>query len=635
MRPHPAKRTYRFRSLLAATLALAALAACRSAAPPARQAQAGTAPATRGGHRVILLSLDGSSAQELHRLHQEGKLTEGGFERFFREGDVAEGMIPVNPSLTSVNHISLATGKPAAGTGIVGNTYHPSDAPWGKTVSGFAADIGAETLWEAARRQGKRAAVTTWPGADGVTQRRTADWGMIYVNNPDRPSDLLTLTATDWREASPGETAGAARSHSPLRSATLASEPLRGTPADSYRLLALDSTDDGKVGYDAVSIAYAGANGPAKPVLLRRGAWGNVPCSIVTKTKGRDERRAGSCAVKLLELDPGLARLRLYFGGVYPLRAYPDSFQADLEKRGLVWSGPPNDGRLEAAWNGEPGIDLDTWSEESERFTRFFGDGILAAAGRDDWDLLMSYMPVIDEAGHELLLVDPRQPGFSEERSRTFEAARLRTWRAVDREIARIADAVDLSRTTIVLVSDHGMSPVHTSLDPNVLLRRNGLLAADDQGTIRPEASAAIAVPGGGICHVYVHPGQESTLPRIRQILSEWKVGPDGAGGSPIEKMVTRSEAGELGLDSPNSGDLILFAREGYSFHGNALAADRAESPTDVNGMHGYLNHHRNIHAIYLALGSGVRKGETKTLRSIDVAARVSAWLGMKPPGEK
>jgi predicted AlkP superfamily pyrophosphatase or phosphodiesterase len=589
-----------------------------SAAPPAS-----TSPSVP--HRVILVSLDGASSQELHRLHREGAFSADGFERFFRDGAVSEGMVPVNPTLTSVNHISLATGATADKTGIVGNTYHPAGAEWGKTVSGFAADIGAETLWEAAKRQGKRVGVTTWPGADGLSERRKADWGMFYVNDPDRPSDLASLDAGQW-QASAGTPP--VKSRSPLRTATVASAPARGAEPDRYELFALDRTDDGKTDYDALAIR---ALPSGEPVVLARGAWSIFPCSVVVPGEegGGSTRRRADCPVKVVDLDPDLAHVTLYFGAVYPLKAYPEGFAANLEERGLVWPGPPDDRRLEGRLAGRPGIDLETWNQQSAQFARFFGEAMLAAVARSDWDLLMSYVPVIDEAGHQLLLTDPRQREFSEARKRDFEAARRQTWQAVDREIARLLAAVDLQRTTVVLVADHGMTPIHTALDANVLLREKGLLVADAEGKVVPAQSPVIAVGGGGICHVYVQAGRQDLLPQLRALFSDWRIG----GESPIEKIVSRAEAGELGLNSPNSGDLLLFAQEGYSFHLNGLKEGRAASPSQPYGMHGFLNHHADIHPIYLAIGAGVTKGDTRKLRSIDVAARVAAWIGMKPPG--
>jgi predicted AlkP superfamily pyrophosphatase or phosphodiesterase len=639
----------------AAALALACQSlkpALKPASPPAPQrgapasvVAAATPPAVLASapHRVVMISLDGASSDELHRLYAHGDLQAGGFARFFRDGAVAERMIPVNPTLTAVNHISLATGADAGHTGIVSNLFHPAGAPLTEKVSGFVAPIGAETLWEAVERQGKRVGVTTWPGADAnekpeaPRKRRTADWGMIYVNTPDRRADLVSLSLPQWqpyRGDSPFEV------WSPVLAATLRSEAVGTLPegGDRYQVLALDHTDDEKVDYDAVAVSTPAAG---EPIVLTRGAWGRVPCTVPAKNAagGRPAQpaRAATCSLKLVALEPQLGRVLFYFGAVYPLRAYPEDFAAALAREGLAWPGPPDGDRLEEAWAGRPGIDLDTWTEQSERFARFFGDSLLVALARPDWDLLMAYLPVIDEAGHELLLADPRQEGYTGERERALAAARLRVWKAVDRELDRWLERIDLHDTTVVVVSDHGMTPVHTALDANVLLAEKGYLAADAEGKVLPERTRAYAIGDGGICHVYVAPGSESLLPALRQLFAGWRAAPRGdARGEASEVLETiagRSELAALGLDSPNSGELVLFAREGFSFHGSGLKEGRAARPSGVYGMHGYLNSHPDMHAIYLALGAGVKAGDASTLHSTDVAGRVAAWLGIRPPG--
>lgn len=555
--------------------------------------------------RVLLLSLDGAGASELHRLHREGRLQAGGFARFFREGQVAERLVPVNPTLTATNHISLATGYVAGETGIVSNTLHLPGTPLPETVSGFAAPIDTETLWEAARRQGLRVGVTTWPGADDAGERRRADWGMVYVNDPDRRAELVSLYREDWKSRGSGLAAQVDVGGSQGR--------------QTFDLLALDR--DGSAGYDAVAVVSPPEERASEPVGA--GGWGSTPCRLA---RSQGEPRQATCTFKLLALAPDLSSARIYFDGLYRLQAYPPAFEADLAARGLTWPGAPDDWRLSDTWKGRPGIDLATWVEQSERFARFFGDSLLAAAGRPDWDLLMGYMPVIDEAGHQLLLTGSRQPGFSPERRDELAAARLRVWQSVDRELARLLAALDLSTTTVAVVSDHGMLPTHTALDPNVLLRERGLLATDE-GKILAEGTVANAVRSGAVAHVHVAPGREDLLPGLRQLFSEW----EAEGERVLERVISRSEAAAVGLDHPNSGALILFPRPGYTFS-SGLREGRAAWPTPVYGMHGHLNHHEELHGIYMALGAGVRKGNAGTVRSVNVAGRVAGWLGIEKP---
>jgi Type I phosphodiesterase / nucleotide pyrophosphatase len=458
---------------------LVLLAACASAPAPSGQTP----------RRVVLISLDGAGADELRRLWRAGVLSEGGFARFFQEGQVAERLVNINPTLTAPNHISLATGYPASRTGIVANTIHLPGTPLTATVRGFDHTIETETLWEAARRQGRRVAVNTFPGADDRDERRRADWGMVYVNDPDRPAQLVTLDQGQWVSA--GEAGMRVRL-----------ELFRGTPeAQTFH----------------IRVASGGTlTIQGRPLALN--AWREIPCHL--------GRREAVCPVKLLEVSPDLRRVRIYFNGVYHLKAYPPDFAADLARRGLYWPGEPDE---------DSGLDLGTWTEQAERFARFFGDSLLATAERPGWDLLMGYMPSIDEAGHALYLVDPRQPGFSPQRRAELEKARHRLWKAVDRELARLLNGLDLRNTVVVLVSDHGMAPVHTTIDPNVLLRREGLLAADAEGNVLEKGTVAFAAGSGGISHVWVAVSA-SCSPAGR-----WTASAPSSGSSPARRRRTSS----------------------------------------------------------------------------------------------
>jgi predicted AlkP superfamily pyrophosphatase or phosphodiesterase len=577
------------RSLFWAVLGSLALS-CHGAPPPAGpHSPVQQAPI----RKVVLLSLDGANAGRLHRLYRDGKLTAGGFSRFFQEGQVADRLIPIDPALTSPNHISLATGYPAGQTGIVSNLFHPAGSPFVETVSGFAAPIGTETLWEAARRQGKRVGVISWPGADDTGPRRRADWGMTYTNTPDRPAALVTVARDQWKPSGLQVRVGSGP-ETQIFDLRIVEGRLRVIPP-----------------------------GDQKAFPLTPGRWADLPCGI---TPREGPPRTAVCQVKLLELDPG-GTTRLYFSAVYPFPVYPRDFAAALAGRGLFWPGPPDDDRLIDAWNGRPGIDLTTWLEQSGRFARFFGDALLAAAQRPDWDLLMGYMPVIDEAEHKLQLTDPRQPGFTPERRDAFEAARTRVWQDVDRELARLLAGLDLKTTVVAVVSDHGMAPVHTHVNLNVLLQEKGLLAADASGKILEEGTAAYAVGDGGLVHVYVKPSRADLIPVLRALFTGWKVGNE----TPVERAFTRREAAEVHLDHPNSGDLVLFLREGYMSE-DGLADGRAVSPTGVFGMHGYLSSHPEMEGIYMALGPGIASGNAGTVRNLEVAGRVAGWLGIGKP---
>src|SRR4030095_11769008 len=128
---------------------------------------------TTASSRIILISFDGAQPEVIKRLIRNGKLPwNGGFAKLIREGTKAEGMTSVLPTVTATNHISIATGAYPERTNIPANTLHNTDTSLTATTSVFSAPIDAETLWEAAKRQGKKVVTIAFAGADGRGEDR-------------------------------------------------------------------------------------------------------------------------------------------------------------------------------------------------------------------------------------------------------------------------------------------------------------------------------------------------------------------------------------------------------------------------------------------------------------------------------
>jgi predicted AlkP superfamily pyrophosphatase or phosphodiesterase len=675
------------------------------------------APKPKGGpsvpklaRRVVMVSLDGASAETLQQLWRDDELDEGGFARFFREGQVAESLLPVNPTVTAPNHVSLVTGAAPALTGIVGNRFHPAGSP-ALSVSGFTFPIATETLWEAARRQKKYTAVMMWPTADGTSPRRRGDLGLSWPAGSRRPSQIVVLRRADWR---PAAAAPKLDSRSPVLTAHLALAGTKEGDAAGLDLFAVERGGaNGSQTYDSV-VVLAAASTPAATAPAPAGRVGRTVPAVSAAAAGRvvqaaarvpastggaagagakgaaapagedlaaiqslrqsQPLRAGEwaemslpeqggrslCWVKILSLDANLETVRVYFSGTYPSTAYPQDFAGDLVESNLTWPGIPDDERLLAGWKEEPGndqwIDVDTWVEQADRLAAYLGGAMRVAIERGDWHLMLGYIPVLDAAGHRLLLADPHQAGYSEARRDDYARARLKVWRAVDRELRLLLATVDLGRTTVVVVSDHGMAPAHTAIDLNALLRERGWLAAPPAGGGEPAdhgaagsgpgGAGAFAVGNGGMAHIYLAvpaasgaPGAGSPaevaarrqlLGNVRDDLLAWRVGDD----TPIERVLNQQEAAELGLENPNSGDLLVFAREGYMFDdGPAPRGTEVTHPAPEYGIHGYLSSNSNMHGIYLAIGKDVKPGSTTgAVSNVDVAGRIAAWLGIQKP---
>ncbi|HLN81801.1 MAG TPA: alkaline phosphatase family protein, partial [Thermoanaerobaculia bacterium] len=250
------------RSLLR-TFALISLAAVLRCGPPS--APRAAVPPPPAGGRAVLISFDGLAGARLERmLGNSSKLPLSAFRRLAERGFHAVRSHPPTPSLTAVSHIVHVTGALPQVTGIVSNSMLDRMKPFGATISGFDAPIRAETLWEAARRQGKRVGVMLYPGADGNGPARTADWMMTWPGEPLVPGRLWTIPRSAWVPVTPG---GAnSRSFSPVVQRTL----VFGETAFGVVLQVADTTDDGWVNYDRVFVR--GTEG-GKVHEVRVGEW--------------------------------------------------------------------------------------------------------------------------------------------------------------------------------------------------------------------------------------------------------------------------------------------------------------------------------------------------------------------------
>ena len=128
----------------AAVLAVVAVAGCRTYRNNQQAAR----------HKVILISFDGLSADEIPRRRDAGLFEDQGFVARQLAAKHFRRVIPVTPTLTAPTHISIATGTTPDHHGIVANRFHAANTERGESVRGFDAEITADTLWEAARRAG-------------------------------------------------------------------------------------------------------------------------------------------------------------------------------------------------------------------------------------------------------------------------------------------------------------------------------------------------------------------------------------------------------------------------------------------------------------------------------------------------
>jgi predicted AlkP superfamily pyrophosphatase or phosphodiesterase len=417
----------RFLSLL-----LLALLSCAPATPPRVTPRQPQLAATSTARRVVLLSFDGLGADALSRQQNLPA-----FERLAREGASAR-IINVNPTLTAPSHVSILTGADPQRTGVVSNRFHLAGTPIEQIARGMEQDSDVETLVAAARRQGKRVGVVSFPTIDNRTPRRTADFGLVWAP-PLVPARIVTLTRADfkreWVPPTWNERPLRRQSFSPVQRARVAwSAPLR---VDVY-LVAYDTTDDARTNYDAYFIEDGD-----REIATKEHAWFAITRQTVDGLQGSWS--------KLLRASSTLD-VTVYWGSISRNQAWPASFRTLLDEEVGFWPGAPEE-MLD--------VDAATFTEQLDRLADFYTRAQTTTIARVPFDLLLGYHAEVDVAAHQFLGAPNGEP--------VLRAAFV----AADRAIAAIAEQLQ-PEDALIVTGDHGLVVVEREVRLNQLLADHG-----------------------------------------------------------------------------------------------------------------------------------------------------------------
>jgi predicted AlkP superfamily pyrophosphatase or phosphodiesterase len=183
-------------------------------------------------------------------------------------------------------------------------------------------------------------------------------------------------------------------------------------------------------------------------------------------------------------------------------------------------------------------------------------------------------------------------------------------------------------RSTLVVVSDHGFSPIDHAILPNVVLRQNGLVQVKGKKIV---GGSVHILPQGGAALVYIKdPANRDT------IIAKVKKAFTGLKG--IDKVVAGRQqlahygVGDASVD-PHAPDMVLFAQEGWSFGDTAAGALPFVDKPERRGTHGHCPDIPDLHATFVAWGAGIKPGSrTADIPNIDVAPTLANLLGIQMP---
>jgi predicted AlkP superfamily pyrophosphatase or phosphodiesterase len=221
-------------------------------------------------------------------------------------------------------------------------------------------------------------------------------------------------------------------------------------------------------------------------------------------------------------------------------------------------------------------------------------------------DLLMMHVWETDDAQHA------HGPG-SPEAKRAFEHVD----RLLGDLLAALEKTPDWSRTTLVVVSDHGFAPVDHEIRLNTLFRDRGLIKLDAEA--KATSARVASIENGGTAYVYVlDPTAQAEVVSALESLSP-----------AIAKIYSREEIVAAGGDP--AATFAVGAAPGYNFTDKVGSPAVADRPG--RGHHGFPPTDPAMAASFLAIGPKIAHRDLGAIKMTDVAPTIARWLGITLSG--
>ena len=595
--------------------------------------------------KVVMISIDGAPDFLVDKFLRNGVLpANGAFARMKKTGAYAEAVLPVNVASTGPSHNSIFTGASPAKTGIIGNTFRKSDQSWTSPVlSAFRQPIAAETIFQAAMRQGRKVMALGGVGLDNTAENRQTDYLHMYpvISGPSLVVDLVLSDSiikdergnifiklkVDSKSPSQSNFEIFGSFKVPLNIYLTDSVLNYANVLQSLPQIIIDTDSDLNNGY-AASIVEDNWTGMA---VEKNGKQYNT-------------------SFRILKREATQGKFRLFMAAPAEVYGNPSDFLNKIQANIGFWPGEPENRKQTTGLISE-----EIWFEQIDRLARYSRDLILAGMKEGNWDLLFGYFSTLDDVQHRYTLTNPRQLDYKADNGKrpAIYAAYIEKWfQIIDRYLLEIMNTAPKG-TNFVIFSDHGMIPIHTCLLLNNYFEKEGFNVSKDELT---------SVSSGNSAHIYINKEKVgdavlvSYITRLSQSLKSLK---DSVTGEPIFKLVANQQEQEkYGLYLKDySGDLFVSCKVGYTISNKYLQGvnylvqnsfDPAMFENEnlatknflLNGtmnetgraVHGCLASVREGQSIFYSVGPDVPKRKLKKILSLQIAATVSELLGIQPP---
>ena len=610
--------------------------------------------------KIFVVGIDALNPKLLLKLVKDGDLPN--FKRLMEIGGFSKALSAL-PAQTPENWTTIATGAWPGTHGI---------ATWGRRlpnvpVTEYFGDESmssnlcrAEYLWEALARRGLKSVLLNFVGYPPTTNKAVhIDWfwrpgrgyfeicsAACYISE-DSLKDLInggapvkrmldeallipvkmTSKTEDWKSLP--------ESMSQPLSFRMILRPVRQGKDVTLDGLLIDEKGEG---YDTLLICR---EKDVEKMLcrLKTGDWS----SFYVEFEVEGKKQVGTVRLKLVELSPDGARLKIYRSQVHPAAefAYPSEVGEELTKR----FGPYINEAVERFINI---LDKQTIIEEFTYQIRWIANAAkyLMEKGAS---LYMMHWHLLDATQHAYLSsIDPSAGGYDPEKAKEgWEVLRL-SYRLADMLVGEFMKILD-DDSYIIVVSDHGHVPNRRRFPLLKALWEARLITMkkNERGDLVVDwQKSKIHI---STTNIYVNLKsrykngvvEDSEYEKVRnQLIDLLRSLKDEEGNHVISFAFKREDAAMIGLWGEPVGDVVYAYSPGYTWSHNRFEENVS---VDRGANHGPQiptaeTTYGSNYAVFMIAGPNIKKGYVRPIEmlgpvlTVDVAPTVSYLLNVDPP---
>lgn len=545
--------------------------------------------------RALLISFLGARADFLETYLVDGTMRN--LALLAANGVLPEYVIGVSPASPRVSHLSLATGSRPHQTGVVGEGLQQAV----RSAAGRMASSAVPPIWEWDAEASASEAVLFWPGA-------SADIGDDDIFLDIAPLGIGSSVIELSLEAVEDPASEWPASESPYYAGRTTLSDADGPELARILIAAIDSTSGGAPRYDKLACRLERGGETTPWLALDMGHAGELPIP------GRPGASLTVLPLSLTETS-GAMQARLYLAPAVQLLAQPAALEEEIPAQIGPAAAPPATDDIALGK-----LDAQTYRMLVERAFHWQADAALF--------IHAAYSPRILALCFDMLArVEASVPDEEDPYAPALRAA----YRTADRAVGNLLAQTDMAETVVAAGTPHGYLPYHRVLNLDAILNEEGEEGRGAYAVFSNGGSAHIVIDlagrevGGTIAPSHY----EEYIARAVSLLDPLTQGDS----PPLSHILTPEGLHELGLESPNSGDLFVQAAPGVRLAENdPTGAGRPEWEEEGIAF-GYDPALPAMRGAFILAGPQVQPfGLIGPIHLVDIAPTIAAILDMEIP---